>query len=267
MSTTTRRDTTSPVRSARGRSIAVLVRVAVSELRLLLRDPVNVGFSLFFPALLLTALGLLYPGFTEPSPDFGGLRAVDAYGPIAAVLSLLMLSFTTLPTAVTTYRERGILRRLSLTPLGPGRLLAAVLLVDLVVGVAGITLVLGVGKALFAMALPRSPVWFVGVLLLGATALLSFGLLIAAVSPRASVAVGLGQLTFFPAMFLSGVWFPREAMSGLILTFSDASPMGAFVQSLGDSWRGDVPRMQDLAVMTVWAVVASLIAKRFFRWE
>jgi ABC-2 type transport system permease protein len=265
MTTTTH--TTAPPRSARGRSVAVLATVTVSELRLLLRDPVNIGFSLLFPALLLTALGLLYPGFTESSADFGGLRPVDAYGPIAAVLSLLMLSFTTLPTAVTTYRERGILRRLSLTPLGPGRLLAAVLLVDLLVGVAGIALVLGVGRVVFAMALPRSPLWFVAALLLGATALLSFGLLIAAVSPRASVAVGLGQLTFFPAMFFAGVWFPREAMSGLILTLSDASPMGAFVQALGDSWRGDTPRMQDLGVMAVWAVIAALIAKRSFRWE
>ena len=97
--------------------------------------------------------------------------------------------------------------------------------------------------------------------------MLSLGLVIAAVAGRGSVAAALGQVVFFPAMFLSGVWYPRELMSGWVLTVSDYSPVGAFVQSLGDSWAGRTPRAQDLVVLVVWALLTTLLARRLFRWE
>ncbi|GAB2693606.1 ABC transporter permease [Thalassiella azotivora] len=241
--------------------------MAAVELRLLCRDPVGIGFSLVFPALLLAVLGAFYPGFTDVAPGFGGIRPVDAYVPVTAVLSLIMLGILTLPSVLASYRERGVLRRLRVTPLGPGRLLAAVLLVDLLVGVAAVGLVLLVARVGFDAHLPRSPGWFALALLLGSAAMLALGLVIASVAGRGSVAAALGQVVFFPAMFLSGVWYPRELMSGWLLTVSDLSPVGAFVQALGESWAGRVPGWQPLLVLAVWALATSLLARRLFRWE
>jgi ABC-2 type transport system permease protein len=49
--------------------------------------------------------------------------------------------------------------------------------------------------------------------------------------------------------------------------FSDLTPLGSAVQALNDSWFGTTPSLLNLGVMAAWAVVAGVIAVRFFRWE
>ena len=67
---------------------------------------------------------------TEPDPALGGQRWIDLFVPSLLVITLGTLGIQTLPIRLATYREKGVLRRLSTTPAHPVRLLAAQL-VDL----------------------------------------------------------------------------------------------------------------------------------------
>ena len=68
------------------------------------------------------------PAFREADPDFGGLRPVDAYVPVSVLLGLIVGGLQAMPQTLTGYRERGILRRMSTTPVRPAALLSAQML-------------------------------------------------------------------------------------------------------------------------------------------
>ena len=90
--------------------------LTTTEARVFAREPAGVFWGLVFPAVLLIVLGFAFPGAREPSDDLGGFRLVDLYSPIVLTLGLVTLAFATLPVILATYRERGVLRRISTTP-------------------------------------------------------------------------------------------------------------------------------------------------------
>lgn len=98
--------------------------VVKTEFRLFRREPAAHFWILLFPTLLLVILGSI-PSFREPDDSFGGLRPVDAYVPVAVLLGLIVGGLQSMPQTLTGYRERGILRRMSATPVRPSALLAA----------------------------------------------------------------------------------------------------------------------------------------------
>src|SRR5437588_10590515 len=95
-----------------------LPRLTAMELKLFLREPLAVFFSVAFPALLVGILGSV-PAFRTPQSDIGGLRVIDLYVPVAIALIAVFLALNVVPGALATYRERGGLRRLATTPVSP----------------------------------------------------------------------------------------------------------------------------------------------------
>jgi ABC-2 type transport system permease protein len=171
-----------------------------------------------------------------------------------------------LPPTLALYREKGILRRLSTTPVPATWLLAAQASifagVGLVVSVA--LFAIGIG---FGVTVPRQVTGFVLTLILLAAATLGLGLLIAAVARTSKAANAMGFALFFPLMFLAGLWVPRPLMPEILRTISDYSPLGAGVRGLQDSIAGHWPPAQSLLVLIAWAIVTGALAVRFFRWQ
>jgi ABC-2 type transport system permease protein len=241
-------------------------RLTLMELRLFLREPLAVFFAVAFPALLVGILGHV-PSFRVPTRDLGGLRVIDLYVPIAATFVLVMLALSVAPTALATYRERGVLRRLATTPVRPVALLAAQMAMGLATAVFAVLLVLAVGRLAFGVALPRQPVGYALAFVLAAAAVFAMGLLLAAVAPSARSAQGLGSVLIFPVMFFAGLWVPRAAMPEVLHRISDFTPLGAGVQALQDAAGGAWPQPLHLAVMAAYVAVFGLLAARTFRWQ
>lgn len=243
-----------------------LPRLTLMELKLFVREPMAVFFAVAFPALLVGILGSV-PGFRQPERSLGGLRVIDLYVPIAISFVLVMLALNVAPTALATYRERGILRRLATTPVGPAALLTAQMLMSLVTAAVAVLLVLAVGRLAFAVGLPRQPIGFALAFVLSAAAVFAVGLVVAAVVPTARSAQGIGSLLIFPVMFFAGLWVPRAAMPETLRQVSDFTPLGAGVQALQDATGGAWPQPLHLAVMAAYVLVFGVVAARTFRWQ
>jgi ABC-2 type transport system permease protein len=243
------------------------LKLVETETRLFVRDPIWLFFGLVFPGLLLLLLGLFFPGFDEPSADLDGRTYIDVYAPIVLVLGLATLGLVTLPPILGSYRQFGILRRLSTTPVHPSRLLSAQLVVHLGVAVVAAALAITVAVAVFDVPLPQSPVWFAISYVLAAASIFSLGLLVGATAPTTNTALAIGMAIYFPMLFFAGVWIPRSIMPDGLRTISTVTPMGSAVQALEDAWFGSTPSLANLLVMAIWAIVVGLIAVRFFRWE
>ena len=243
-------------------------KLAAVEARLFLREPVAVFFVVVLPLGLLLALGSTIPGFRDADPALGGQRYVDApFTGMMILLSIVTLALSTLPSALVLYRERGVLRRMSTTPVRPGSLLSAQLLVNVVAAVVATALTLTVGHLVLGVPLPGAPLAFVAVFVLGSVAMLALGLLLAAVAPNSRVVQGAGAALMFPLLFLAGMWLPRQLMPELLSRISDFTPTGAFGQSLVSTLGGQAPQPLHLAVLAVWALAAGLASARLFRWQ
>jgi ABC-2 type transport system permease protein len=243
-----------------------LAKLTLTEAKLFWRDPTGWFFALAFPPLLLVILGSV-PAFREPDAGLGGLRVIDLYVPILVGFVLAMLAISVFPNYLATYREKGILRRLSVTPVQPSRLLQAQLAMGLAMALGAVVLVMGIGAVVFGTALPAQPLGFLVAVVLAAGALYAVGLLVAAIAPTGKAAAGIGTMLWFPIMFFAGLWVPREAMPDTLNRIGDFTPLGAGVQAMQDAWNGSWPDWLHLAVMAAFAIGASLAAARLFRWE
>ena len=231
----------------------ILAKLTTVETKLLVREPGAV-FSLLIPLFILLVFG-------------GGITEGDTVLlPTAVTLAIGMVGLYLLPTTLAGYRERGVLRRLSVTPVRPGSLLTVQLLLQLVLTVLAVSLLLVAGIGFLGAHAP-GPLGFLAVFVLGTAAMFSVGLLIAALAPNGRSANGFGVLLFFPLAYLGGLMQPVEYMPDILATAGGYTPMGALRQSLHDVWNGGAPAPLPLVTMAAYAAVISLVAARSFRWE
>lgn len=241
-------------------------KLLLNESRLALRVPIGLGAGLGLPILLLVILGIV-PGAREPSSDFGGVSYFFLLYPILVAVTILTQSINVLPHNLIKYRETGILRRLSVTPVPPSWLLAAQILINLAITVIGIILLTAVGVAALGLAPPKNLPGFLLADLLAITSLFAVGLCIAAVIKNQALAQGIGGLVFLALLFFSGLWIPRPLMPALLLNISNWTPIGASVDAIQSAMQGSFPPLRSILVLTACTLIFGYLAVRYFKWE
>jgi ABC-2 type transport system permease protein len=251
-------------RSARRRSYWLLT---LTELRLAWRYPVGIIFGLALPMLLLVIFGSI-PSLLHTSKEFGGVSFFTVYAPTLLVLVLLVLGLLSLPMQMASYREQGVLRRMSTTPVPASALLCAQLAVSVILASLSIAMILGVGAAAYNLALPSQPGWLTLSLILAIAAMFGIGLCVAGFAATPQVANAIGSGCFYPLAFFSGLYIPLVALhSSTIDEISRALPSGAAFDALHASLAGHSPGGEALGLLLAYAVVSSAIAIRWFRWD
>lgn len=242
-----------------------------TEARLFLRDGTAVFFALVFPTVLLVGVGLAIPGMREPITGAGapwdGLTAIATYVPIVLAAAVATPALTTMPVTFATAREKGLLRRLSTTPMRPQGVVVAHLLINLGAIAVSAVLALVVGQVVFGLAAPVSPATVVLAFVLTVLSMLSLGMVVAAVAAKGSTASAIGNLVYFPMLFLSGMWTPGPIMPDVVRDIGQFSPLGAAAQAMSAGWfETEVPTLQ-LVVMVAWTTVLLPLAVKLFRWS
>ncbi len=238
--------------------------LTIAEAKLILREPIVWLAAIVLPAAILLIFGSLFAPH-RPDPALGGLRWIDTFAPSLVVITTATLAIQTLPIRLATYREKGILRRLSTTPARPAGLLVAQLLIYTTTAVLGLVLLVVVGRLAFDIPLPANPIGYVAAFGLGMAGLLAIGLLIASFARSAGVATSIAIPLFFVVMLLGGVYLPRFLLPEVLVIIGEFTPPG--VQGLQDTWLGSAPELLPLAVLAGMTVVIGAIAARMFRWE
>lgn len=255
--------------SRRASSRAVLGRLIVTEARLLSREPFSIGIGVVLPSLLLLALAAI-PVLREPSPDFGGLRFIDTWTPTALILGMGMLGIHHLTSVIASYRESGVLRRMSTTPVHPGVVLVAHMVVVLTAMLASAVLLLLVSRLILDIALPHDPLLFAVAFVVGSASLVALGTVAASLTPNARVAGAVSMGTHFLVMLIGGVFLPRVFLPDFLVRLGEVTPPG--VQLLLNSWvetadPASLSPVVQLTVMAGIALAAAALAAKLFRWE
>jgi ABC-2 type transport system permease protein len=245
---------------------AAFGQIVLNEARLTWRRPVALIAGLGIPVLLLVIFGEL-PSFHQATAALGGYTAFDLYVPVLIAFSLAMLALLGLPMPIASYRELGVLRRLSTTPVPPSWLLAAQGVVQLCIALASLLIIFVTSAAAFGAPAPKSPAGLILSLTVSVAGLFPIGLAITAIARTANGASVIGRLAFFPLMFFAGLWLPRALMPNFLVDISNYTPLGAAVQAIQASILQGFPPAAPLLVLAGYALVFAFLAKRFFRWE
>jgi ABC-2 type transport system permease protein len=236
------------------------------EARLATREPVGLFTGIVIPAVLVVVFGLI--GMASPGNVPGtAYTVIELYVPVILVIGFIFLGLYVLPNTMVRYREIGWLRRVSVTPAPPSRLLAAQLVINLVLALAGILIVVLGSEVIFGASINVDIPYFVLSVVLSIAVLFSLGLAVAALVRTQSVANGVGGALIFLLFFLAGLWVPPATVGGPLATVMYYSPSGSAAQALLYSVFNSVPPYTALVTMAVYAFVFTFLAIRYFRWE
>jgi ABC-2 type transport system permease protein len=207
---------------------------------------------------------------SSESIDTQDISFIDFFVPGIVGMSLMNSGIIGLATTFVAYRERGILRRIKVTPFPLWKFTLARIASNLVVAMLTSAILIGMGVLVWGMEPTGNPLVIALAILVGGLAFLAIGFLIAAVSRNVEVAASYANLITFPMLFLSGVFFPLSSLPGWLASITQYLPLRYLIDALREVMNfgnGITVIWGDLLVLTGWFVVAMLLAVRFFRWD
>lgn len=241
-------------------------RMTWIQLKLYSREPVAFFFTLIFPVLLLVMYGLIW-GNAPGSGYYQDYGYIDMQLPALTAVIIGTVGLMSVPVSVATNREQKILRRFKATPMRPLTYIAADVTVNYLVALVGMIAVIIVGKLVFDLRFAGSlPAFFIG-FTLATLAFIAVGYIVASLAPTARVAQVVGQLVFFPMMFLSGATLPLFLMPESVQQIAQWLPLTQVVILLQELWFGIGWNTTAVIVLSVMLVGGTVVSARLFRWE
>jgi len=165
-------------------------------------------------------------------------------------------------------RSRGVIRRIMATPIPRRNYIAAHVLQRLILAVVQVLILLAVAVLAFKVTVVGGLGALLLVAVLGAVVFLCLGFAVTGLLTTENQAAVATQIVTLPQLFLSGVFFSRDAVPAFLKPVADYLPL----TFLNDALRaiattgatlGDVGGQ--IVGLLVWAVVSFILAYRLFR--
>lgn len=199
------------------------------------------------------------------------LKAIQFFTPSLLGWALASAAVFGASQTLVTWRTKGILRRLQLSPAPIPTVFAARVVVSLAIALVQFALFVAVARLpMFGLQLQGA--WWMAVPLLtaGVLAFLSIGMIIGAWAKSQESANAVTQLIVLPMAFLGGSFFPLDESPGWMRTLSYIFPLRYLNEGmLNVMSRGLGPSsaLTEIGVLSGVAVAGTLIAVRLFRWD
>jgi ABC-2 type transport system permease protein len=235
------------------------------ELRLFLREPLTVVFTLALPMIFLFVLGGVFGNTPDPSV-FRGAGPLDFYVPGWVALVWVALGLLAMPVHLARYREDGVLRRLRASPASAWAVLGSQVAVGFVIALVGGLLVISSAALTYDIHAPHAIAGFLAAWLLCGALFSALGLLLSAI-PSSRGALGAGLALFFVMMLLSGTAPPPEVLTGAMRWVSNGLPLTYMLRLLQDPWLGLAWSWTDMLVVLGFTAAALAAWRVTFRWE
>jgi ABC-2 type transport system permease protein len=199
-------------------------------------------------------------------PSLGEGARIDVATPGVLALCVVSAAFTAQAIATGFDRRASVLRLLGTTPLGRDGLLWGKAVATLAVEVVQWCVVGGVGLALGWRPEPIGFLCAVLFLLLGTWAFVALALLLAG-TLRAEGVLAVANLVWVLLLVLGGVVVPRTELPAAVASVVGVLPSAALGDGLRAAFGSGVLLAGPVLVLAAWAVVATAVAARTFRWS
>jgi len=189
--------------------MSTLIKLSWVELKLFVREPITVIFTLVLPVIMLFVMAGVFGNEVTTDPESGtaifrGVGPLDYYMPAYFGLVLMAIGTMALPVHLASYRERGVLRRLRASSISVWSVLGSQMVVSFVIAMLGSLLVFIMGIIAYSPHMPQEVGLVVLAFLLGLVCFTALGFFLGAVLPSTRAAQGLGLIrdTIFDTHFV-----------------------------------------------------------------
>lgn len=189
---------------------------------------------------------------------------------LAGILGLALMNSSVIGIAVgmTDYREKQILKRITTTPIKNWQFIFAEVFSRLILNFAQISLILFVAIKFFNAHVYGNFFMVFLVSLLGAILFQSIGFVLATFAKTTTAAEGMATAITIPMMFLSGVFFPLDALpkwiSGLV-QYLPLAPLLRILRNVSLDGLSPLENPINISIVMIWIVACLVFASFRFK--
>jgi len=195
-------------------------------------------------------------------------RFIEFFVPGIIAMSVMTSSLSGAVNMNAELRQKGVIRKLSTTPITRTDWILSNVLYQLVLAVICTVAILAVSYAVFGVRL-RLNAWLPAFLVLEVFAFGGLGMILTRVAHEAESATAAANFIMFPMMFLSGSFFPLELMPGFLQTIARILPLYYVNEGLRAAMvlADNAGALRDAAMIGAFAAVVFVAGVKTTRWE
>lgn len=208
--------------------------------------------------------------FKEESVSNKSLTYLDFLIPGIIALSIMQMSVMQILFTIVGYREKGILKRLQITPMSPVDFTASQVITRIIISLIQISILIAIALLFFKLNIIGN-YWLIALLvLLGSAIFISMGMALSGIAKTQNTAAPLANIILLPMMFLGNVFFPVSTMPDWLQKVVNYLPLNY----LADAMRkvmvdgATITKIShDMYGLVVWAILMIIVASLTFRWK
>ena len=253
---------------APGSMVATQVRF---QIRTFMRIPVAAFFTLALPVVMLVLINaLVSDGSVQTS--HGPWPQRHFFTVSLAAFAAVSATYTNFANIIPVRRDRGALKRWRSTPLPTWIYVAGMIGSAVVIALAGVIVIIGMGVAFYGLNIEASKLpATLTVLTVGVVTFAALGIAVGSLIPSPAAAPAIANGTILPLAFISNLFIPLEDTPTWLDALGSFFPLKTFVTSFQDTFN---PAMDSAAMpwaslgwMSLWAMVGVLGSVRYFSWD
>lgn len=234
------------------------------EFKLALREFSGMLFGVMLPFGIILLLGFIYG-----DKMIDGVKYMDLAVPAVITIGIAATGLMGIPLTISSYREKGVLKRFMVTPTTPILLLTVQFFNNLVTAVVSSLAVIIVAVLAFNYRVSGQIITLILGYITVVFCIYSIGLLIGSISNSIKTANLLTSLLYFPMFFLSGGTIPYEIMPRVLQKVSNILPMTHGIKLLKGLSLGEKMYEHTASFMILLSigVVCILISIKTFKYD
>jgi ABC-2 type transport system permease protein len=195
-------------------------------------------------------------------------RFIEFFIPGIIAMAEMTLSLFGTVNLNTELRQKGVIRKLSTTPITRTDWILSNILYQFILAVLSTMAMLLVSYAVFNVSLHINA-WLLAFILLDVFAFVGIGMILTRFAKEAQSAAAAANAISFPMMFLSGSFFPIELMPGFLQTVARILPLYYVNEGLRASmvFEDNMTALRYSAIIGIFAAVVFILGIIATKWE
>jgi ABC-2 type transport system permease protein len=196
------------------------------------------------------------------------LTNIDFYIPGVTAAFIMTNGVIGLTSNTSEFKRRGVIKRLSLTPLSKMDWIIGNILSQTLLNLLLTTMMLVLGWVIFNVRIIPDA-FAILLIFLGSVMFSGIGMLLSGLVKDVEAASAIGNAIAFPMMFLSGTYFPLEIMPSYLQTFAKILPLTYFSEGLRYAMIYNYPEgtYVNIAIVAALAVGFIIVGSLVTKWK